>query len=137
MTSNSWKSKHLLFHISRSPTCLKLYAHPKKCSFFTSEVTFLGFVVSKRGVSTDPEKVRAIVTWPRPCSMHNIRSFIGLATFYRCFIWDFSSVTALLTDCLKKETFLWTEAAEQAFDRVKALITQAPILHLPDFWQGI
>ncbi|CAA7401494.1 unnamed protein product [Spirodela intermedia] len=56
----------------------KLYAHPKKCSFFTSEVTFLSFVVSERGVSTDPEKVRAIVTWPWPGSMHDIRSFIGL-----------------------------------------------------------
>ena len=111
----------------------KLYAHPKKCSFFTSEVTFLGFIVSKRGVSADPEKVRAIVTWPRLDSMRDIRSFIGLATFYRRFIRDFSSVTAPLTDCLKKETFLWTEAAEQAFERVKALITQAPILRLLDF----
>ena len=64
----------------------KLYAHPKKCSFFTSEVTFLGFIVSERGVSADPEKVRAIVTWPRLGSMRDIRSFIGLATFYRRFI---------------------------------------------------
>ncbi|CAA7399126.1 unnamed protein product [Spirodela intermedia] len=111
----------------------KLYAYPKKCSFFTSEVTFLDFVISERGVSADPKKVRAIVTWPRPDSMHAIRSFIGLVTFYRRFIGDFSSVTTPLTDCLKKETFLWTEAIEQAFDRVKALITQAPILRLLDF----
>ena len=65
--------------------------------------------------------------------MHDIRSFIELATFYRRFIQDFSSATAPFTDCLKKETFLWTEAAEQAFEQVKALITQAPILRLPDF----
>ena len=75
---------------------------------------FLGFIVSERGVSVDPQKVRAIVTWPRLGSMHDIQSFIELAAFYHHFIRDFSSVTAPLTDCLKKETFLWTEAAEQA-----------------------
>ncbi|CAA7389248.1 unnamed protein product [Spirodela intermedia] len=87
----------------------KLYAHPKKCSFLTSEVTFLSFVISEQGVSEDPEKVYAIVTWPQPGSMHDIHSFIGLATFNRCFIRDFSSITSPLTDCLKKETFLWIE----------------------------
>ncbi|CAA7389260.1 unnamed protein product [Spirodela intermedia] len=56
----------------------KLYAHPKKCSFFTFEVTFLDFVVSEQGVSVDPKKVHAIVTWPQPGSMHDVRSFIGL-----------------------------------------------------------
>ncbi|CAA6654615.1 unnamed protein product [Spirodela intermedia] len=111
----------------------KLYTHPKKCSFFTFEVTFLSFVISERGVSADPKKVCAIVTWPRPSSMHDIQSFIGLATFYRCFIWDFSSITSLLTDCLKKETFLLIEVVEQAFNQVKALITQVSILRLPDF----
>ncbi|CAA6673997.1 unnamed protein product [Spirodela intermedia] len=69
----------------------------------------------------------------QPGSMHDVRSFIGLVTFYRCFIRDFSSITSPLTDCLKKETFLWTEATEHAFDWVKALITHAPILCLPDF----
>ncbi|CAA6666526.1 unnamed protein product [Spirodela intermedia] len=123
----------LVYNVFETLQQEKLYAHPKKCSFFTSEVTFLGFVVSERRVSADPKKVRAIVTWPQPGSMHDIRSFIGLATFYRYFIRDFSSVIAPLTDCLKKETFLWTEVVEQAFDRVKALITQAPILRLPDF----
>ncbi|CAA6656579.1 unnamed protein product [Spirodela intermedia] len=107
--------------------------HSKKCSFFTFEVTFLSFVISERGVFADPEKVCTIVTWPQPGSMHDIRSFIRLAMFYRHFIWDFSSVTAPLIDCFKKETFLWTETTEQAFNRVKTFITQALILCLPVF----
>ena len=111
----------------------KLYAHPKKCYFFTTEVSFLGFIVSAQGVSADPEKVRAISSWPRPSTIHDVRSFIGLATFYRRFVQNFSYVTAPITDCLKLEPLQWTEAAEQAFDRLKALMTQAPVLQLPDF----
>ena len=111
----------------------KLYAHPKKCYFFTTEVSFLGFIVSAQGVSADPEKVRAISSWPRPSTIHDVRSFIGLATFYRRFVQNFSSVTAPITDCLKLEPLQWTEAAEKAFDRLKALMTQAPVLRLPDF----
>ena len=111
----------------------KLYAHPKKCYFFTTEVSFLGFIVSALGVSADPEKVRAITSWPRPSTIHDIRSFIGLATFYRRFVQNFSSVTAPITDCLTLDTFQWTEAAELAFSRLKALMTQAPVLRLPDF----
>ena len=89
--------------------------------------------MSAQGVSADPEKVRAISSWPRPSTIHDVRSFIGLATFYRRFVQSFSSVTAPITDCLKHELLQWTEAAEQAFDRLKALMTQAPVLRLPDF----
>ena len=111
----------------------KLYAHQKKCYFFTTEVSFLGFIMSAQGVSADPEKVRAISSWPRPSTIHEVRSFIGLATFYCRFVQNFSSVTAPITDCLKLEKLQWTEAAKQAFNRLKALMTQAPVLRLPDF----
>ena len=83
----------------------KLYAHPKKCYFFTTEVSFVRFLVSAQGVSADPEKVRAITSWPRPSTIHDIRSFIGLATFYRRFVQNFSSVMAPINDYLKLETF--------------------------------
>ncbi|CAA7401507.1 unnamed protein product [Spirodela intermedia] len=81
-----WRHLRQVFEALRQE---KLYAHPKKCSFFTSKVTFLSFVVSERGVSTDPEKVRTIVTRPWPGSMHDIRSFIGLVTFYYDVSMDF------------------------------------------------
>ena len=101
----------------------KLYAHPEKCYLFTKKVSFLGFLVSAQGMSADSKKVRAISSWPRPFTIHDIRSFIRLATFYRRFVQNFSFVTTPITDCLKLETFQWTEAVEQAFNRLKALLT--------------
>ncbi|CAA6667676.1 unnamed protein product [Spirodela intermedia] len=89
----------------------KLYAHPKKCSFFTSEVTFLGFVISKQGVSVDPEKVRTIVTWPQPGSMHDISSFIGLATFYLCALAKQVKKNARLYTPLSVPTCPWDDVS--------------------------
>ncbi|XP_078431100.1 uncharacterized protein LOC144702945 [Wolffia australiana] len=111
----------------------KLCAHPKKCSFFTAEVSFLGFILSARGVAVDLSKVEAIVTWPKLKSIHDVRSFIGLATFYRRFIPGFSGITAPITDILKGDQFEWTNAADQAFELLKKLMTEAPVLKLPDF----
>ncbi|XP_078445043.1 putative mitochondrial protein AtMg00860 [Wolffia australiana] len=125
-----------LDHLRQVCTVLRreqLYAHPKKCSFLTSEVSFLGFIVSAQGVAADPDKVRAITLWLSPASLHNVRSFIGLTTFYRRFVQNSISVTAPITDCLKVEPFTWTCAAERAFQHVKLLMTQAPVLRLPDF----
>ena len=80
---SSSRTDHIqhLRHVCVSLSRENLYAHPKKCSFFMSEVSFLGFIISARGVSTDPAKVKAITMWPPLDNIHDVRSFMGFATF--------------------------------------------------------
>ncbi|XP_027155495.1 uncharacterized protein LOC113755791 [Coffea eugenioides] len=94
----------------------KLYANLKKCSFCTDQLVFLGFVVSKQGIKVDEEKVKAIREWPTPSTVGEVRSFHGLASFYRWFVKDFSTIAAPLTAMIKKnEKFVWGDAQERAF----------------------
>jgi hypothetical protein len=105
----------------------------KKCGLFQLEAKFLGHVVSQAGIHTDPAKVEAVVTWPRPRSVTQVRSFVGLATYYRRFLPGFSQIAKPLFDLTRKHVrFEWTDCHEAAFKELKRRLTTAPVLSLPD-----
>jgi hypothetical protein len=84
-------------------------------------------------VAMDGDKVAAVTSWPQPCSVRDLRGFLGLAGYYHRFIKDYGAITAPLTALLKKEAFAWTPAAIAAFDALKKALSTAPVLQLPDF----
>ena len=112
----------------------KLYANLKKCSFCMDKVVFLGYVVSAKGIEVDEEKVKAIKEWPTPKSITKVRSFHGLASFYRRFVKDFSTLAAPLTGIVKKFVgFKWGSEQDRAFIEIKERLCGAPLLTLHDF----
>ncbi|XP_022883316.1 uncharacterized protein LOC111400100 [Olea europaea var. sylvestris] len=112
-----------------------LYANLKKCYFFANKVVFLGFIVSPIGVSADPAEIQAIVGWPEPKNIHDVRSFHGLATFYRRFIKGFSTIMAHIMECMKRGEFYRSHKAAKAFKLVKRRMTEAPVMQLLDFFK--
>ncbi|TYK30208.1 ty3-gypsy retrotransposon protein [Cucumis melo var. makuwa] len=98
----------------------RLYAKFSKCEFWLKKVSFLGHVVSSEGVSVDPAKIEAVTNWPRPSTVSEIRSFLGLAGYYRRFVEDFSRIASPLTQLTRKGTpFVWSPACESSFQELK------------------
>ena len=107
---------------------------PQKCRFLQKEVTYLGHVVSENGVSTDPSKVSKILDWPIPRNVSELRSFLGLASYYRRFIKDFAKTAVQLHRLTEKnKPFVWSESCLEAFNELKRELTNHPILAYPDF----
>jgi hypothetical protein len=111
----------------------RLYAKFSKCEFWLERVAFLGHILTAEGVAVDPEKVEAVSNWQRPTNVSEIRSFLGLAGYYRRFIEGFSKIARLMTELLKKvKKFAWIESCERSFQELKQRLTTAPVLTLPD-----
>ncbi|WRX29254.1 Reverse transcriptase domain - like 10 [Theobroma cacao] len=102
-----------------------------KGQLWLESVAFLGHVVSTDGKQVDSKKIEAVEKWPRPTSVSEIRSFVGLAGYYRHFVKDFSKIVAPLTKLTRKDTkFEWSDACENSFEKLKACLTTAPVLSL-------
>ena len=104
-----------------------------KCLFAQPQVEYLGHLVSHRGVQPVASKIAAIAQWPNPRSVRALRSFLGLAGFYRRFIRGYATIAAPLVKATTVEPLHWTPATQTAFDTLKAALTSAPVLALPDF----
>jgi len=105
-----------------------------KCCFGASKVPFLGHVVSEKGVHTDPKKIEAVSNLPPPTNLDQVRSFLGLAGYYRRFIPNFSHISSPLVNLTKKGSkFSWTDKQEQSFSLLKKLLCTAPVLSYPHF----
>lgn len=109
------------------------YAHPDKCEFFQREVSFLGHIVSERGVAVQQHKVKAVNEWPLPRNKRDVRAFLGLTGYYRKFIPEYSTIASPLTDLTKDSVkFEWGEKEQSAFTTLKERLTSAAVLAHPD-----
>ena len=136
-SQSEWKHEDHLRIVLQLLRDHQLYAKFSKCEFWLTVVRFLGHMVSALGVSVDPEKVEAVMSWERPNSVFEIRSFLGLARYYRRFIEDFSSLATPMTRLTRKEVkFDWDDRCEEAIQELKRRLTSAPILIVLDRGQG-
>ena len=107
-----------------------------KCAFAQTSIFYLGHMISADGVASDPSKILVIQQWPALVNVKELRSFLGLAGFYRKFVRHIGLISRPLTELLKKNIlFVWTPDHQQAFETLKQALISAPVLALPDFSQ--
>jgi hypothetical protein len=115
----------------------RLYAKLSKCYFCLREIKFLGHTISQDGISVDPNKVQEVMNWKPPTIVRQIRSFLGLAGYYRRFIPDFSGIAKAMTELLKKGVkYEWSQKCEDAFHTLRQHLTTAPVLAQADNTQS-
>ena len=117
-----------------------LHLKPNKCEFFKDRLEYLGHVVLSKGIETNPKKIAAIVNWPQPKNITQIRSFPGFCNYYRKFIKGYAQVARPLYQLLtgenaekKTNEVEWTEQCEQAFSKLKEICSDTPILAYADY----
>ena len=104
-----------------------------KCSFGIEEVEYLGHIVGREVVKVDPKKIQAMQDWPQPKTLKSLRGFLGLTGYYHKFFRNYGHIAKLLTQLLKKNSFLWNDEAQQAFTALKNAMCSTPVLALLDF----
>ncbi|GJZ29099.1 retrotransposon-related protein [Tanacetum coccineum] len=110
-----------------------LYAKQSKCVFGTKQVEYLGHVITKEGVATDGSKIEAMKNWPKPTNLKQLRGFLGLTGYYKRFVKYYAVISYPLTQLLKNNGFGWNPTAQEAFDKLKQTMVEAPVLKLPNF----
>ena len=110
----------------------KLSVKLNKCEFWLKEVSFLGHIVLAEGIRVDPTKIEAVVNWKPPRNVTEVRSFLGLAGYYRRFVRGFSVIASLLTKLLRKRVkFVWSNKCQNSFEQLKEMLVEAPVLTQP------
>jgi len=104
-----------------------------KCLFAQESIEYLGHIISRDGVGPDPENIRAMIAWPTPSTIKQLRGFLGLTGFYQKFVQHYASIAAPLTNLLKRDSFTWSEKAQRSFEQLKDAKTNAPVLMLRNF----
>lgn len=114
-----------------------LMVNVAKCKFCKASLSFLGYIVDRNGLHTNPDKVKAIVEYPKPKNTTEIKRFLGIASWYRRFIRDFAEITAPITELIKgkqkRQSISWTDNANRSFEEIKTRLIMAPVLASPDF----
>jgi hypothetical protein len=132
--NTSWSSH--LQHVWAVLLCLHehgLAVKRSKRSFGATTVAYLGHIISEHGMAMDTDKVEVVKSWPPPRTVRVVRDFLGLTDYYRRFIHGYDDIVAPLTQLLKREALCWSLVAAAVFDALKAALTTAPVLQLPDF----
>nr|GEW73402.1 putative mitochondrial protein [Tanacetum cinerariifolium] len=112
-----------------------LFAKKSRCSFAVTQVEYLRHKTSTQGVSTDPSKIKAMLKWPTPTTIKQLKGFLGLTGYYRRFMKNYASISQPHTTLLKKNAFKWIDAAKLANNYLKKAMMEAPMLTLPNFDQ--
>jgi hypothetical protein len=115
----------------------QLYAKFSKFDFWLKEVSFIGYIITDRGISVDPAKVDDVLKWDLPRTLKEIGSFLRLAGYYRQFIEGFSKIVKPCTTLLEKDReFKWTDACQTSFEELKRRLTTTLVLVMPDLQKG-
>lgn len=133
-TSTFEEHLHYLEQISIRLKKANLSINVEKSKFCVPEIKYLGYILTKDGIATNPEKVSAIINYPSPKSVTGVRQLMGMVSWYRRFIKDFANITTPITNLIKKSNkFVWTQEAENSLNILKKALSSTPILMTPDF----